>query len=76
MLHQPSGAIGGKASDIEVSANLLKQLRTELYDVLSHHSGKDAAQIALDCTRDNWMTALQAKEYGLVDEVLMTNPSK
>jgi ATP-dependent Clp protease protease subunit len=76
MLHQPSGAIGGQASDIEVSANLLKQLRTELYDVLSHHSGKDAAQIALDCTRDNWMTALQAKEYGLVDEVLMTNPSK
>jgi ATP-dependent Clp protease, protease subunit len=76
MLHQPSGAIGGQASDIEVSANLLKQLRTELYDVISHHSGKDPAQIALDCTRDNWMTALQAKEYGLVDEVLMTNPAK
>ncbi len=76
MLHQPSGAIGGQASDIEVSANLLKQLRTELYDVLSHHTGKDASQIALDCTRDNWMTSLQAKEYGLVDEVLMTNPSK
>jgi ATP-dependent Clp protease, protease subunit len=75
MLHQPSGAIGGQASDIEVSANLLKQLRTELYDVISHHSGKEPAQIALDCTRDNWMTALQAKEYGLVDEVLMTNPS-
>jgi ATP-dependent Clp protease, protease subunit len=76
MLHQPSGAIGGQASDIEVSARLLKQLRTELYEVISHHTGKSTEQIAEDCTRDNWMTALEAKEYGLVDEVLLMNPRK
>ncbi len=76
MLHQPSGAIGGQASDIEVSAKLLKQIRTELYEVISHHTGKETEQIAADCTRDNWMTAIEAKEYGLVDEVLLKNPRK
>jgi ATP-dependent Clp protease, protease subunit len=76
MLHQPSGAIGGQASDIEVSARLMKQIKAELYDVLAHHTGKTSEQIAIDCSRDNWMTALEAKEYGLVDEVLLTNPRK
>ncbi len=76
MLHQPSGAIGGQASDIEVSSRLLKQIRTELYDVIAAHTGKTSEQIAADCTRDNWMTAIEAKEYGLVDEVLLTNPRK
>jgi ATP-dependent Clp protease, protease subunit len=76
MLHQPSGAIGGQASDIEVSAKLLKQIKGELYEVLANHSGKDVEQIAEDCKRDNWLTALEAKEYGLVDEVLMVNPRK
>jgi ATP-dependent Clp protease protease subunit len=76
MLHQPSGAIGGQASDIEVSAKLLKQMRGELYEIISHHSGKTVEQITLDCSRDNWLTATEAKEYGLVDEVLLTNPRK
>jgi ATP-dependent Clp protease, protease subunit len=76
MLHQPSGAIGGQASDIEVSARLIKQMRGELYEVLSMHTGKSTEQIASDCDRDNWMTALEAKEYGLVDEVLLVNPRK
>jgi ATP-dependent Clp protease, protease subunit len=76
MLHQPSGSIGGQASDIEVSARLLKQIKTELYAVIANHTGKTAEQIADDCTRDNWMTALEAKEYGLVDEVLLINPRK
>lgn len=76
MLHQPSGAIGGQASDIAVSAALLKQIRSELYEVISDHTGKSQEQIAEDCSRDKWMTALEAKEYGLVDEVLMTNPRK
>jgi ATP-dependent Clp protease, protease subunit len=76
MLHQPSGSIGGQASDIEVSAKLLKQIKGELYEVLAHHTGKTDEQIAEDCKRDNWLTALEAKEYGLVDEVLLTNPRK
>jgi ATP-dependent Clp protease, protease subunit len=76
MLHQPSGAIGGQASDIEVSAKLLRQIKGELYEVLAHHTGKTPEQIAVDCSRDNWLTALEAKEYGLVDEVLLTNPRK
>jgi ATP-dependent Clp protease, protease subunit len=76
MLHQPSGAIGGQASDIEVSARLLKKVKSELYDVLAHHTGKTAVQIEADCDRDNWLSALEAKEYGLVDEVLLVNPRK
>lgn len=76
MLHQPSGAIGGQESDIAVSAALLKQIRSELYDVISDHTGKTSEQIAEDCKRDKWMTALEAKEYGLVDEVLLSNPRK
>ncbi len=76
MLHQPSGAIGGQASDIAVSAKLLSQIRGELYEVISDHSGKTVEQIAEDCSRDKWMTAPEAKEYGLVDEVLMKNPRK
>jgi ATP-dependent Clp protease, protease subunit len=76
MLHQPSGAIGGQASDIEVSARLLKQVKAELYEVLAHHTGKPASQIEVDCGRDNWLTAPEAKEYGLVDEVLLVNPRK
>jgi ATP-dependent Clp protease, protease subunit len=76
MLHQPSGAIGGQASDIAVSAKLLKQIRSELYEVLAIHSGKTAEEIASDCDRDNWLTAIEAKAYGLVDEVLVVNPRK
>ena len=76
MLHQPSGAIGGQESDIAVSAALLKQIKGELYEVLAHHTGKTPEQIGEDCKRDNWLTAMQAKEYGLVDEVLLTNPRK
>ncbi len=76
MLHQPSGAIGGQASDIAVSARLIKQIRAEIYEVLAFHSGKTAEEIAADCDRDNWMTATEAKAYGLVDEVLVMNPRK
>jgi ATP-dependent Clp protease, protease subunit len=76
MLHQPSGAIGGQASDIEVSAKLLRQIKGELYEIIGNHTGKEIDQIAEDCSRDNWLTALEAKDYGLVDDVLMTNPRK
>lgn len=76
MLHQPSGAIGGQATDIEITVREIKKLKNELYDIYSQHSGQTAEKIEEDLTRDRWMTAIEAKEYGLVDEVLLTNPRK
>lgn len=76
MMHQPSGAIGGQASDIEITVNEIRKLKAELYEVVSNHTGKGVDQIAIDFDRDKWMTAPEAKEYGLVDEVLLTSPRK
>ena len=76
MMHQPSGAIGGQASDIEITVNEIRKLKRELYEVVNNHTGKSLEQIEKDFDRDNWMTAIEAKEYGLVDEVLLTNPRK
>ena len=76
MLHQPSGAIGGQATDIEITAREIKKLKQELYEVIAHHSGKNVATVAIDCDREFWMKAIDAKEYGLVDEVLLTNQRK
>jgi ATP-dependent Clp protease, protease subunit len=76
MIHQPSGAIGGQASDIEVTAREIKKLKQELYEITANHTGKSVEQIAKDSDRDFWMTAIEAKEYGLVDEVLLMNPRK
>ena len=76
MMHQPSGAIGGQASDIEITVNEIRKLKKELYEVVNIHTGKPLDQIEMDFDRDNWMTAAEAKEYGLVDEVLVTNPRK
>ncbi|MBY0534615.1 MAG: ATP-dependent Clp protease proteolytic subunit [Chitinophagaceae bacterium] len=76
MMHQPSGAIGGQASDIEITVNEIKKVRKNLYDIISYHSGKTVKQVEKDCERDYWMTSLEAKDYGLVDEVLLINPRK
>jgi ATP-dependent Clp protease, protease subunit len=76
MIHQPSGGIGGQATDIEIMTQQMKKLRAELYEVISHHSGKSPEQVAKDSDRDNWMTAPEAKEYGLIDEVLTVHPRK
>jgi ATP-dependent Clp protease protease subunit len=76
MMHQPSGAIGGQASDIEITVNEIRKLKAELYEVVHYHSGKSIEQIQKDFERDHWMTATEAKEYGLVDEVLVINPRK
>lgn len=76
MMHQPSGAIGGQASDIEITVNEIRKLKKELYEVVNIHTGKSEEQIEKDFDRDKWMTAAEAKEYGLVDEVLLTNPRK
>lgn len=76
MLHQPSGAIGGQASDIAITAREIKKIKQELYHVIAAHTGQEVEKVAADCDRDFWMTAEESKEYGLVDEVLHTNPRK
>lgn len=76
MIHQPSGAIGGQASDIQITAREIRKIKNELDNIIAEHSGKDASQVAVDRDRDFWMTAQEAKEYGLVDEVLISNPKK
>lgn len=74
MIHQPSGGMQGQARDMEISYKLMKQLQKELYDILVFHTGKPYDIIEADCDRDYWMTATEAKEYGLVDEVLLRKP--
>src|SRR4051794_1395709 len=76
MMHQPSGAIGGQASDIEITVNEIRKLKKELYEVVNFHTSRSVEQIEKDFDRDKWMTAAEAKEYGLVDEVLLINPRK
>src|SRR3954452_4497878 len=76
MLHQPSGAIGGQATDIEITAREIKKIKQELYVIISFHTGKPVEQVEKDCDRDFWMSAEESKEYGLVDEVLFKNPKK
>jgi ATP-dependent Clp protease protease subunit len=70
MIHQPSGGMQGQFSDMEISYNLIKGMRNELYDIMAKHTGRTFEEIEKDSDRDNWMTANEAKEYGLVDEVL------
>ena len=70
MIHQPSGGMQGQFTDMEISYNLIKQLKEELYTILAAHTGKTPEEIEKDSDRDNWMTATQAKEYGLIDEVI------
>lgn len=76
MMHQPSGAIGGQATDIEITVKEIRKLKRELYDIVVHHSGQTVEKVEEDFDRDYWMTATEAKEYGLVDEVLLVNPRK
>jgi ATP-dependent Clp protease protease subunit len=70
MIHQPLGGVQGQASDIEITAREILNLQKELYTILSKHSGKEYDIIHKDSDRDYWMRADEAKEYGLVDEVL------
>jgi ATP-dependent Clp protease protease subunit len=70
MIHQPLGGAQGQASDIEITYKEISKLKKELYDILSNHSGQSFEQIEKDSDRDHWMTAQEAKEYGMIDEVL------
>ena len=75
MIHQPLGGVQGQASEIEIHAREILRLREELNGVLAHHTGQPMDVIAKDTDRDNFMSAQDAKDYGLIDEVL-TRPSK
>ena len=70
MIHQPSGGMQGQFSDMEINYRLISQLRDELYNIYVKHTGQPFEKIEKDSDRDNWMTAQEAVDYGLVDEVL------
>ncbi len=70
MIHQPLGGFQGQASDIEIHAREILQIRERLNNVLAGHTGQSLDIISKDTDRDNFMSAVQAKEYGLIDEVL------
>jgi ATP-dependent Clp protease protease subunit len=71
MIHQPMGGASGQASDIEITAREISKLKKELYDIIAVHSGKSYEQVEKDADRDYWMTSTEAKEYGMIDEVLV-----
>lgn len=70
MIHQPLGGASGQASDIEITAREIQKLKKELYEIIAFHSGKSYEQVWNDSDRDYWMIAAEAKEYGMIDEVL------
>jgi ATP-dependent Clp protease protease subunit len=71
MIHQPMGGAQGQASDIEITAREIQKLKKELYTIISEHSHQPFDKVWADSDRDYWMTALEAKEYDMIDEVLV-----
>ena len=70
MIHQPMGGAQGQASDIEITAREIMKLKRELYEIIAFHSGQTLEKVEKDSDRDYWMTAEEAKEYGMIDEIL------
>lgn len=70
MIHQPLGGAEGQASDIEITAREIAKLKKELYEIIASHSGQTYDKVWADSDRDYWMTAEEAKTYGMIDEVL------
>jgi len=73
LIHQPMGGAEGQASDIEITAREIQKLKKELYEVIANHSGQTYKKVWADSDRDYWMTAEEAKTYGMIDEVLVKN---
>ncbi len=71
LIHQPMGGAQGQASDIEITAREIQKLKKELYEIISKHSGQTYKKVWKDSDRDYWMTAKEAKDYGMIDEVLL-----
>ncbi len=76
MIHQPAGGVSGQVSDIEIQANEILRYRHLLNEILAKHTGKSPEEIAKDSSRDFFMTPQQAKEYGIVDEILSKPPAQ
>ena len=73
MIHQPMGGVQGQASDMEITVREIQKLKEELYTIIADHSGQPFAQVAKDSDRDHWMTAQEAKAYGMIDDVMVRN---
>jgi len=73
MIHQPLGGAEGQASDIEITAREIQKLKKELYEIIANHSGQTYEKVWQDSDRDFWMTAEEAKSYGMIDEILIRN---
>ncbi len=71
MIHQPLGGAEGQASDIEITAREIQKLKKELYEIIANHSGQTFDKVWADSDRDYWMTAEEAKAYGMIDDVLL-----
>jgi ATP-dependent Clp protease protease subunit len=70
LIHQPMGGAQGQASDIEITAREILKLKNELYEIIAKHSNQDVEKIWKDADRDYWLTSQEAKDYGMIDEVL------
>jgi ATP-dependent Clp protease protease subunit len=70
MIHQPMGGAEGQASDIEITVREILKLKRELYEIIALHSGNPVEKVEKDADRDYWMTSQEAKEYGMIDEIL------
>ena len=75
MIHQPSGGSQGQATEIDIAAKHIPRMRERLNHIMAENTGKDYETIAADTERDNWKTAQEAKEYGLIDEVILDRKS-
>jgi ATP-dependent Clp protease, protease subunit len=73
MIHQPMGGAEGVASDIEITVREIVKLKKELYEIIAFHSGNPIEKVEKDSDRDYWMTAQEAKDYGMIDEILVKN---
>ena len=76
MIHQPLGGAQGQASDMEITLKEIQKLKKELYTIIADHSKQDYDKVWADSDRDYWMTSTEAKDYGMIDEVLINTPIK
>ena len=72
MIHQPSGGAQGQATDIQIQADEIQRMKKELTHIIAHHSGQKYEKVLKDCERDKFMSAEEAKKYGLIDEIIGT----
>ena len=76
MIHQPMSGAQGQASDMEIAVKEVLKMKEELYRIIANHSGQPFEKVERDSDRDYWMSSAEAKEYGMIDEVLETKKAK